>query len=457
LSGFNAVLSGLGLGCRAFSNVSKRFLGNITTGASSALLAFPSTTNSGVVVDETTALSSSAVFRAIDNLGDAVAMLPTEEFKVEGDMLIKSDEGPIVDLLLNEPNPEQTPYTFKKWIQNNICMRGNGYAQIVRNKLTGVPEQLWPLRADRIELDRLKNGNLIYKYTPELGNLVVLTAEDMLHIRGFHSAGLVGMALTKIGSQAIGSAVAKSQYTDSFFKNGAVPDYALMHPGKLDTQAQGNLRREWEAQYGGSENAHKIGILVEGSDIKQIGVSPQDSQLVESATFSVQEVARVFNMPPHRLMDLSNAALANIAQQGVEYITYTIGPWQTNWAQQLEHDLYPKDVRRQYRIIFDNTHFMMADPKQMTETLRTSVQGSLRTPNEARKVLKLNPREDGDVLIAQLAMTTMERILADADAAIELAKKPVEEEPVEPVEEEIIEEEPVEEGTTETETNGEEA
>jgi HK97 family phage portal protein len=381
-------------------------------------------------------------------------MLPTEEFKVEGDMLIKSDSGPIVELLLNEPNPEQTPYTFKKWMQNNICMHGNGYAQIVRNKRTGVPEQLWPLRADRVELDRLEDGTLIYKYNSEDGKQVVIFSENMLHIKGFHSTGLVGMSLIKIGEQSIGSAVAKAQYTNSFFKNGAVPDYALMHPGKLDTQAQANLRREWEKQYGGSENAHKIGILVEGSDIKQIGISPEASQLVESATFSVQEVARVFNMPPHRLMDLSNAALANIAQQGVEYITYTIGPWQTNWSQQLEHDLYPKETRRQYRIVFDNTHFMMADPKQMTETLGMQVQKSLRTPNEARKILNLNPRDDGDALIAQLAMTTMERILAEAEAAMEALKNP-EPEPTEDVEE-IVVEDPEDEDTTETEVDDEE-
>ena len=414
---------------REISDVSKRFFGQISTGLG-ATFTTSSLSNSGVVVSETTALNSAAVFRAIDNLGDGVAMLPTQEFTVEGDMLIKSIDGPIVDLLENEPNPEQTPYTFKKWMQNNIVMRGNGYAQIMRDA-NGYPIQLWPLRADLVEMRRLKNGDLIYLHNTENGQQSVIREENMLHIRGFHASGLVGIALLKIGEQAIGSAVAKSQYTDSFFKNGAVPDYALVHPGKLTPQAQDNLRREWEAQYGGSSNAHKIGILGEGTEVKMIGVNPQDSQLIASSTFSVQEIARVFNMPPHRVMDLSNAALANIAQQGVEYITYTLGPWHVNWSQQLEHDLYSRDTRMGFRIIFDTSHFLKSDPKQMNETLRTSVQGGFRTPNEARKMIGLNPHADGDHLFMQLAMTTIENIIKQAEAEPEPESEAAPEEPSE--------------------------
>ena len=172
----------------------------------------------------------------------------------------------------------------------------------------------------------------------------------MLHIPGLGFDGLVGYSPIAMAKNAVGIALATEEYGAAFFKNGARPGGVLEHPGVLKDPSK--LRESWHAVYGGTMNTGRIAVLEEGVKYQQIAIPPEEAQFLETRKFQIDEIARLYRVPPHMVGDLEKSSFNNIEQQSLEFIKYTLNPWVVRWEQSLQKALLTDKEREEYFIRF---------------------------------------------------------------------------------------------------------
>lgn len=227
----------------------------------------PST--SGKLVNEFTAMQTTAVYACVRILAETLAALPLQMYCYTATGKERVYNHPLYHLLHDEPNPEMTSFIFRETLMSHLLIWGNAYAQIIRDRL-GRVQGLYPLRPDKMTVCRDDRGQIFYLYT-KTGNenpnvkpygQVVLQKEDVLHIPGLGFDGLVGYSPIAMARNAVGMTMACEEYGASFFANGASPSGVLEHPGVLKDPAK--VRDSWNAVYRGTGNAHKVAVLEEG-------------------------------------------------------------------------------------------------------------------------------------------------------------------------------------------------
>lgn len=237
----------------------------------------------GKAVTERSAMQMTAVYSCVRILSEAIAGLPLQFYRyTESDGKEKAVDHPLYFLLHDEPNPEITSFVFRETLMTHLLLLGNAYAQIIRNG-RGEVIALYPLMADRMSVNRDRDGQLYYEYTvysddaPTVkGSTVRLTPTDVLHIPGLGFDGLVGYSPIAMAKNAIGMAIACEEYGAKFFANGAAPSGVLEHPGTIKDPSR--VRESWQSTFGGSSNANKVAVLEEGMKYTPISISPEQAQ-----------------------------------------------------------------------------------------------------------------------------------------------------------------------------------
>ena len=264
------------------------------------------TSIAGKPVTERTAMQMTAVYACVRILAESIAGLPLHLYRYKGNGKEKAIDHPLYALLHDEPNPEMTSFVFREALMSHLLLWGNAYAQVIRNG-KGEVTALYPLLPNRMTVDRDEHGRLYYRYqrgsdeaTEEKKakqETVILQPSDILHIPGLGFDGLVGYSPIAMSKNAIGLAMAAEEYGSKFFANGAAPAGVLETPTLIKDVSK--LRDSWNEAYGGSRNAGKVAILEQGVTFKPISMSPQDSQLIETRKYQLDEIARIFRIPPH--------------------------------------------------------------------------------------------------------------------------------------------------------------
>lgn len=350
-------------------------------------------------------MSSTAVLQAVRRISQGVAMLPTILYRRDGQGKMRATDSALYRILHDSPNPEITAYEFKEWLQASCLIRGTAFAEIVRNRY-GEPIELWPLRSDRMTVKRLDSGSIVYAYSSN-GQIYPLRPEQVFHLRGFAYYGLIGLCIPDTCRESLGVTQAQEEYQARYFANDASPGGILEAPGILTDEAHKRMKVSWESMHSGLDNKHRIAILEDGTQYKQVGLSAKDAQLIEGRTFQVQEVARMFDIPPHMLMELSRATFTNIEHQGLEYVTYTLGPWLKRWEQRIhKHLIGPRD-QQEYFAEFLVDALMRGDAASRASFYRTLFYTGSLSANEIRSFENWNPLppEIGDVYMVQSNMT----------------------------------------------------
>lgn len=249
----------------------------------SAYTFFMGGSTAGKAVTERSAMQMTAVYSCVRILSEAIAGLPLQFYRyTESDGKEKAVDHPLYFLLHDEPNPEITSFVFRETLMTHLLLLGNAYAQIIRNG-RGEVIALYPLMADRMSVNRDRDGQLYYEYTvysddaPTVkGSSVRLTPTDVLHIPGLGFDGLVGYSPIAMAKNAIGMAIACEEYGAKFFANGAAPSGVLEHPGTIKDPSR--VRESWQSTFGGSSNANKVAVLEEGMKYTPISISPEQAQ-----------------------------------------------------------------------------------------------------------------------------------------------------------------------------------
>ena len=409
--------------------------------AGSAYRFYMGGSTAGKNVTERSAMQMTAVYSCVRVLSEAVAGLPLHVYKYRSDGGImdvvavcpkrgtdaaqqrqtggkeKAINHSLYRLLHDEPNPEMTSFVFRETLMTHLLLWGNAYAQIIRNG-KGEVIALYPLMPNRMSVDRDSNGKLYYKYYRGSDEAirskeyeVILLPGDVLHIPGLGFDGLVGYSPIAMAKNAIGLAIATEEFGAKFFANGAAPSGVLEHPGTIKDPTK--VREAWQSQFGGSSNSGKVAVLEEGMKYTPISISPEQAQFLETRKFQINEIARIFRVPPHMVGDLEKSSFSNIEQQSLEFVKYTLEPWLVRWEQSMMHSLLTPSEKQEYFIKFNVDGLLRGDYASRMSGYATARQNGWMSANDIRELENLDriPAEDGgDLYLINGNMTK----LADA-------------------------------------------
>ena len=357
-------------------------------------------TTSGKPVNETTAMQTTAVYACVRILSEAVASLPVHVYRYRADGgKEKVIDHPLYQVLHDEPNPEMTSFVFRETLMSHLLIWGNAYAQIIRDG-AGRVLALYPLLPNKMDVQRDDKGEIYYVYSrssdenpnfKEYGD-IQLKKEDVLHIPGLGFDGLIGYSPIAMAKNAVGMTLACEEYGASFFANGANPGGVLEHPGVLKDPAK--VRESWNAVYRGSNNAHKIAVLEEGMKYQQIGIPPEEAQFLETRKFQINEIARLYRIPPHMIGDLDKSSFSNIEQQSLEFVKYTLDPWVIRWEQSLQKALLLPGEKGKYFIKLNVDGLLRGDYQSRMQGYSIGRQNGWYSTNDIREMEDLNPLSD---------------------------------------------------------------
>lgn len=396
---------------------------NRTPGSSYAFFLGGST--SGKAVTERSAMQMTAVYSCVRILAEAIAGLPLHLYRYTPDgSKVKAVDHPLYLLLHDEPNPEMSSFVFRETLMTHLLLWGNAYAQIIRNG-KGEVVALYPLMPNRMSVDRDKHGQLYYTYTrasdeaPTMnGMTVLLPPSDVLHIPGLGFDGLVGYSPIAMAKNAIGLAIATEEYGAKFFANGAAPSGVLEHPGTIKDPSR--VREAWMSQFGGSANSGKVAVLEEGMKYTPISISPEQAQFLETRKFQINEIARIFRIPPHMVGDLEKSSFSNIEQQSLEFVKYTLDPWVIRWEQSIQRALLRPEEKKRYFAKFNVEGLLRGDYQSRMNGYAVARQNGWMSANDIRELENLDriPAEaGGDLYLVNGNMLPMQHAGAFASGA----------------------------------------
>lgn len=387
---------------RLFSNIFRSRDKPQNRTAGSGYTFYMGSSSSGKAVTERSAMQMTAVYSCVRILSEAVAGLPLQIYKyTDAGGKEKAIEHPLYHLLHDEPNPEMSSFVFRETLMTHLLLWGNAYAQIIRNGKNEVVA-LYPLMPNKMTVDRDANGQLYYSYYRGLDEairdkeqLVTLRPSDVLHIPGLGFDGLVGYSPIAMAKNAIGMAIACEEYGAKFFANGAAPGGVLEHPGTIKDPQR--VRESWQSTFGGSGNANKIAVLEEGMKYTPIGISPEQAQFLETRKFQINEIARIFRVPPHMVGDLEKSSFSNIEQQSLEFVKYTLDPWVIRWEQSITRALLSPTEKKKYFVKFNLEGLLRGDYQSRMNGYAIGRQNGWMSANDIRELENLDriPDEEG--------------------------------------------------------------
>lgn len=390
----------MGLINKLFKSRDHPKIDNRTVGSSCSF--YMGGSSAGKNVNERSAMQMTAVYSCVRILAEAVAGLPLHLYRYKEDGgKERAIDNNLYHLLHDEPNKEMSSFIFRETLMTHLLLWGNAYAQIIRNG-KGEVVALYPLMPNKMQVDRDENGELYYIYTRSSdeaktmeGVTVYLTPRDVLHIPGLGFDGLVGYSPIAMAKNAIGLAIATEEYGAKFFANGAAPSGVLEHPGTIKDPSR--LRENWNSTFGGSANSGKVAVLEEGMKYTPISISPEQAQFLETRKFQIDEIARIFRVPPHMVGDLEKSSFSNIEQQSLEFVKYTLDPWVIRWEQSLSRALLNEDEKRKYFFKFNLEGLLRGDYESRMSGYATARQNGWMSANDIRELENLDkiPAEDG--------------------------------------------------------------
>ena len=372
----------------------------VNSTAGSVYSFFMGNSSAGKRVNERSAMQMTAVYSCVRILSEAVASLPLHVYRYTETGTEKAVDHSIYTIIHDEPNPEMTSFVFRETLMTHLLLWGNAYAQIIRNG-KGEVLALYPLMPDRMTVDRDDRGQIYYEYTVSNDDApinkdskVQLSAGDVLHIPGLGFDGLVGYSPIAMAKNAIGLAIATEEFGSKFFANGAAPSGVLEHPGTIKDPKR--IRESWQQTFGGSHNSNKIAVLEEGMKYTPISISPEQAQFLETRKFQIDEIARIFRVPPHMVGDLEKSSFNNIENMSREFVTYTLDPWVVRWEQAMHRALLSEDEKKDFFFKFNVEGLLRGDYASRMAGYATARQNGWMSANDIRRL------EDLDQIPAEL-------------------------------------------------------
>lgn len=364
---------------------------------------------SGVVVNEHTAMGVSAVFASARNIAQDVAKLSLILYRrLENGGNDRADDVPLSQILRLEPNPEMGSYLCRSSIILSAALWGRGCGEIERNG-DGTSRYIWPIEPWRVQPKRDDLG-VYFEVTRADGSTKEIRDRDMIHIRGLSNDGVVGFMTTRLAEGAIGMALAAAEFTAAFFANGMAPSGIVTLKNKAKPEQLESLRDQFAEKYSGAANSGKPIVLDNESTFTATTMDSEKGQRVETMRFSVEEIARYWRMPPHKLFDMSRAqGWSTLESSENAYHTDTLLPWLKEVEEEYTRKLLGQEERKSLFIEHMHNSLMRVDAVGRSAFYNAGIQGGWLCPNEVRTRENMNPYPGGDQFRVQQNMAMLDK------------------------------------------------
>ncbi|MDE9566014.1 phage portal protein [Xenorhabdus bovienii] len=370
----------------------------------SELIGLSYDTYTGRRVSPRMAMQLTAVFSCVRVLAESVGMLPCSLYEQLARGNKRATRERLNTLLSVKPNNYMTPQEFWELLIACLCLRGNFYAYKV--KALGEVVELLPLEPGSV-VPKLNSDWLPeYQVTFPNGESRTLTQDEIWHVRIFTLDGLTGLSPIAYARQAIGLGLATEEHGSRLFGNGAVTSGVLQTDQSLTDDAFDRLKADFESRHQGLVNAHKPMILEMGLQWKQISLSAEDAQFLETRKFQLEEICRIFRVPLHMVQNTDSATFNNIENLGIGFINYSLVPYLTRIEQRINAGLVKETKQGQFYAKFNTGALLRGDMKSRFEAYTRGINWGIYSPNECRELEELNPREGGDIYLTPMNMTT---------------------------------------------------
>jgi len=355
-------------------------------------------TPAGKVVNERTAMQTSAVYACVRILSEAIAGLPLHVYRYKPDGgKERVPDHPLYYLLHDAVNEEMTSFVFRETLMSHLLLWGNAFAQIIRNG-RGQVIGLYPLLPDRMQVDRAPTGELVYTYyrdPDERGKTGVITLrrDQVLHVPGLGYDGLIGYSPIAMVRNSIGMSLAVEDFGAAFFANGANPGGLLEHPGVVKDPER--LRQSWQAQFSGA-GAHRIAVLEDGLQFKQMSIAPDQAQFLETRKFQINDIARIFRVPPSMIGDLDRATYSNVEQMSLDFVKFTLNPWVCRWENSLQQCLLLPSERQELFIKLNLDGLLRGAYKERMDGYSIGIRNGIFSVNDVRTLEQMDLLSDDE-------------------------------------------------------------
>lgn len=364
---------------------------------------------SGETVNEYTALTYSAVWCAVSLIAGTVSSLPLHLLRKDDKKSVFARDETLFDVLHSAFNPYMTAQIGRETMMAHLLTWGNAYAEVIRDPV-GRIRQIWPIPPNRVSV-KVDGGDIIYEVSVD-DRKIILTRSKILHIPGLGYDGFVGYSPIAMARKSLGLGMAMESFGALYFGNGTHPGVVVSHPTKLSAEAHNNLKQSLLEAHSGLGQSHRLMLLEDGMKIEKIGIPPEDSQFIESREFQIPEVARWFNLPPHKLKDLSKANYNNIEAEQINFVTDSILPWLVRLEQVYDHQLLTRSqrVKEQYYTRHNVDGLLRGSAKDRAEYYRTMFGIGAMSINDVREKENWDPIDGGDERFVPLNMIPLSRI-----------------------------------------------
>jgi len=348
--------------------------------------------DSGKPVTPRGSMKVGAVFACVRVIANAIARMPLITYERTAGGRERAVNHPLYHLLKVRPNPDMSAFTLRNTIMANALLWGNGYAEIVRRR-DGVPTAIYPIESERVTPFR-EAGELKYRvYTN--GVPITLLRRDVLHLPGLSFDGLSGVSVVAHARQTIGAALSADEFSSALLRQGMRPSGVLTSPGELSPEAHLRLRESFNKTYGGAPNSGKPLILESGVTWSSSGMPLEDAQWVESSYFRIEDIARWFGVPPHKIQHLLRATNNNIEQQSLDFLGDTVAPWVEPLEQELNWKLFSAEEQERYYAEHLTQAIVQMDANARGQLYERLFRVGSISPDEIRERENLNNVPDG--------------------------------------------------------------
>lgn len=336
--------------------------------------------------------SVSAVYACVSAVAETIASLPLILYRrTADDGRERARDHPLYRVLHEAPNPQQTALEFRELMQAAVLLRGNAFAEIVRG-YDGQVRELHPLHADRVQVLKLDTGRIGYDVHDDMGRRRRLLQEEVFHLRHRSSDGVLGVSPIAAAREVVELAIAEREHGTATFRNGTKATGILKFPGKLSAQQRQQIAQSWSSQHAGANNHGKTPILEEGVEYTPVSMTLEDAEWIQARQFSVEEVCRLFRVPPTVVGDLRHGNYSNSVEMARQFVTLTLRRHLTMWEQAIGRCLLTEAARRTYFAEHSVEGLLRGDALNRAEFYRRAIDDGWLGADEVRRLENLPPR-----------------------------------------------------------------
>lgn len=357
------------------------------------------TTAAGAPVNANTVENLSTAVACTQAIASALASLPVWLYRSHEGGRDVQEAHPFMRLVRRGPNAWQTWPDFIEWLVAQVLLQGNGLAEIVTDRRGAVVE-LRPVPWNHVSVYMLPSGRLRYDVVAQAGmhgttgEVRSLLDDQVLHVRDRSDDGVVGRSRLSRAGEVLSTALALQEASGAYWRNGVTPSGALRTDGQLGPEAKARLRESLQQIHAGPQNRAKVLILDAGLSWQQMSISPEDAELLGSRRFTVEELCRLFQVPPPIVQDYSHNTFTNAETAGRWFAQFTVAPWARKLETAMSRSLFGDPA---LDVEFDLSAFLRGDPATRWQSYAIAVQHDILTRDEVREVEGWNPRGETEV------------------------------------------------------------